>query len=188
MITLSSGSEIRGVAATASVHIIITGMEQDSEGVGTSKILHMGLLPITLTTLYTPPSGGQTLVDSIYLFNAGAAPETGLMLYVGSYRIPCPAYLNVNYSLIVGRQDVQLITPTAPYVASGGGGTSDHSMLSNLDYAAAGHTGFEATTNKSTDATLGGATPSDTLYPSQKAVKSYIDEAARVGGLIGIWP
>jgi hypothetical protein len=35
--------------------------------------------------------------------------------------------------------------------------------------------GCELITNKSTDSTLGGATPSDTLYPSQKAVRSAID-------------
>ena len=32
----------------------------------------------------------------------------------------------------------------------------------------------------STDGTLGGATPSDTLAPSQAAVKSYVDAADRV--------
>lgn len=33
----------------------------------------------------------------------------------------------------------------------------------------------ENVVNKSPDNTLGGATPSDTLYPSQKAVKDYVD-------------
>jgi len=35
----------------------------------------------------------------------------------------------------------------------------------------------ENVANKSTDITLGGATPSDVLYPSQKAVKNYVDAA-----------
>ena len=34
----------------------------------------------------------------------------------------------------------------------------------------------ENVANKSTDITLGGATPSDILYPSQKAVKDYVDD------------
>jgi hypothetical protein len=43
---------------------------------------------------------------------------------------------------------------------------------------------YELSTNKSTDITLGGGTPSDTLYPSQAGVKSYIDTAVgAVGGL-----
>ncbi len=36
----------------------------------------------------------------------------------------------------------------------------------------------ENVANKSTDVTMGGASPSDTLYPSQKAVKTYIDKFA----------
>lgn len=36
----------------------------------------------------------------------------------------------------------------------------------------------ENVANKSTDNTLGGLTPSDTLYPSQKAVKEYVDSSA----------
>lgn len=43
--------------------------------------------------------------------------------------------------------------------------TSNHALLSNLDYASSGHTGFEATANKAT--TFG--TINDTLYPTVKA-------------------
>ena len=77
----------------------------------------------------------------------------------------------------------------------GGGGTSgtgagvtDHNLLNNLTYAAAGHVGFqpalgftaENVANKSTNDSLGGATPSDTKYASQKAVKTYVDAHATV--------
>ena len=64
----------------------------------------------------------------------------------------------------------------------GGGGTSDHALLTNLDYASANHIGFqpalgftaENVANKDTTTTLGS---SDTKYPSQKAVKTYVDTA-----------
>ena len=46
-----------------------------------------------------------------------------------------------------------------------------NSTVSNLTGAA------EVVSNKSTATTLGGANPSDQLYPSQKAAKSYIDNA-----------
>lgn len=57
-----------------------------------------------------------------------------------------------------GSRYVDLSTPTAPleYLSVGGvwraisgtgGGTTDHSALSNLDYAGSGHTGFAASTD-----------------------------------------
>ncbi len=42
----------------------------------------------------------------------------------------------------------------------------------------------EDVANKSTDETLGGGTPSDTLYPSQKAVKDYVDALPSGGATI----
>ena len=100
------------------------------------------------------------------------------------------------------------------YGSGGSGGTSDHSELSNLEYANSGHTGFEpakgvddnyvSTTekntwnakqdalgftpedvvNKSTDPNLG---TSSTLYPSQGAVKAYVDAAVvNAGGVVNI--
>jgi hypothetical protein len=62
-----------------------------------------------------------------------------------------------------------------------GTGVTSHPALSNLDYASAGHTGFqpalgytpEDVSNKDTDNTM--SSDSDTKYPSQKAVKHYID-------------
>ena len=56
----------------------------------------------------------------------------------------------------------------------------DHSTLSNLDYASSGHTGFEPNigytpeniANKSNSSSLG---ISSTLYPTQAAVKTYVD-------------
>jgi hypothetical protein len=44
---------------------------------------------------------------------------------------------------------------------------------------------YELSTNKSTDITLGGDTPSDTLYPSQAAVKSYTDSYGFTPNVIG---
>jgi len=44
----------------------------------------------------------------------------------------------------------------------------------NADALAPGDIGAEAAANKSTDTTLGGGSPSDTLYPSQKAVATVI--------------
>lgn len=61
-----------------------------------------------------------------------------------------------------------------------GATANDHVSLTHLAYADAGHTGFQPTiayttenvANKDTTATLG---TSDTKYPSQKAVKTYVD-------------
>lgn len=58
----------------------------------------------------------------------------------------------------------------------------DHASLTNLDYVHSGHTGFETTANKSTDITLGGGSPSNTLYPSQAAIKSYADSLIAANG------
>lgn len=71
-------------------------------------------------------------------------------------------------------------TSTWENIIAGSSGTSVHSALTNLDYASAGHTGFQAAlgftaenvANKSTSTSLG---TSDTYYPSQNAVKSYVD-------------
>jgi len=59
------------------------------------------------------------------------------------------------------------------------GGISKHNELTNLNYAASGHTGFQASlgftpeniNNKKTNLTDN----SDTFYPSQKAVKTAVD-------------
>ena len=60
-------------------------------------------------------------------------------------------------------------------VAKGGtGATTASSALTNL--------GAEAVANKSTATDLGSTTPSDVLYPSQKAVKTYVDlQSANAG-------
>jgi len=65
--------------------------------------------------------------------------------------------------------------------AAVGGASANHSVLNQLAYAVAGHTGFqpaigytpENVANKDTDGTL--AANSDVKYPSQKATKTYAD-------------
>jgi hypothetical protein len=61
-------------------------------------------------------------------------------------------------------------------IANGGtGGTTTTEALSNL--------GAEAVANKSTATNLGSTNPSDILYPSQKAVKTYIDAQVAAAGV-----
>ena len=61
-------------------------------------------------------------------------------------------------------------------IANGGtGGTTTSEALSNL--------GAEAVVNKSTATNLGSTNPSDILYPSQKAVKTYIDAQVAAAGV-----
>jgi hypothetical protein len=56
-------------------------------------------------------------------------------------------------------------------------------MTSNTTIPVADVTGAELSANKSTATDLGNSTPSDQFYPSQKAVKSYVD--ASVAGSVG---
>jgi hypothetical protein len=61
-------------------------------------------------------------------------------------------------------------------IANGGTGTSTVTgALANL--------GAEARTNKSTATDLGNTNPSDLLYPSQKAVKTYVDQQSANAGV-----
>lgn len=81
--------------------------------------------------------------------------------------------------------DDAIVLPLAESInAAVGGASTNHSALTQLDYASAGHTGFqpalgytaENASNKDTDVTMGGATPSNTKYPTQLAAKTYIDQ------------
>ncbi len=65
---------------------------------------------------------------------------------------------------------------TAIAIANGGtGATSATAALTNL--------GAEAVSNKSTATDLGSTNPSDVLFPSQKAVKTYVDAQAAAAGV-----
>lgn len=133
--------------------------------------------------------------------------------------------------------DAAIVLPLAESInAAVGGASANHSALTQLDYASAGHTGFqpalgytaeneankkttltdsdidypttkavntglngkenvlgytpEDEANKSTDTDLG---TSDTLYPTQNAVKEYVDNAisgagAVIAGSVIAWP
>ena len=93
-------------------------------------------------------------------------------------------YAIVQYSATGGYvEELQIAKSTfnQQFVGGGGGASSNHGLLTSLDYASSGHIGFQASlgftpedvANKDTDNTL--AADSDTKYASQKAVKSYID-------------
>ena len=65
---------------------------------------------------------------------------------------------------------------------TGAGATLGRIYLNSTDFKPKFYNGtawltFEDTGNKSTDVTLGGGSPSNTLYSSQAAVKSYVDTA-----------
>lgn len=62
-----------------------------------------------------------------------------------------------------------------------GNGSSAYTASTSIPVAQIA--GGESITNKSTATDLGNSTPSDTLYPSQKAVKSYVDVA--ISGSVG---
>lgn len=97
------------------------------------------------------------------------------------------ALIVANYTAIMppgsAAPDPAYTLPLAKAInAAVGGASANHSALSQLDYASAGHTGFqpdlgytpEDVANKDTDGTL--SANSDTKYPSQKAVKTYADQ------------
>lgn len=62
-------------------------------------------------------------------------------------------------------------------------GNGSSAMTSSASIPVGDVTGAELDANKSTATDLGSNTPSDQLYPSQKAVKTYVD--ASTGGIIG---
>lgn len=67
------------------------------------------------------------------------------------------------------------------------GDANNHAALANLSFGSSGHTGFQAslgftaenTANKSTDTNLG---TSNTLFPTQNAVKTYVDAQSTGSG------
>lgn len=66
----------------------------------------------------------------------------------------------------------------------GGGGVSDHSQLSNLDFENSGHTGFESTNNKVISTEMVEYIDSDDKYPTVKAVGDYV--STKIGDIDSI--
>jgi len=91
---------------------------------------------------------------------------TGSATIYSSYDIDCA----ISYGA-AGGWDIATTS-----IANGGtGGTTSTEALSNL--------GAEAVANKSTATNLGSTNPSDILYPSQKAVKTYVDAQVAAAGV-----
>lgn len=84
----------------------------------------------------------------------------------------------------LGNEDIQKVRTNGVLNAAGFktiSGTGNELLLANGNTY--NLTSLEAINNKSSDVLLGGVSPSDILYPSQKAVKAYVAANAASGGI-----
>jgi hypothetical protein len=103
--------------------------------------------------------------------NATTASTAGNITATSNTTITSLANLNTVGTIISG-----IWSGTTIALSKGGtGATTAAGALTNL--------GAEATANKSTATDLGSTNPSDILFPSQKAVKTYVDAQAAAAGV-----
>jgi hypothetical protein len=143
-----------------------------------------GTFRMAVDTLSLLPVGGNVLYDvritlddnHLYCWNGTTWIDVGVndvYDYVVDESIPGPsAGFTPNWNDISGK-------PTSTPVAIDAAVSASHAAHSDDQDLS----GKENVANKSTDNTLGGLTPSDTLYPSQQAVKEYVDALPSGGGL-----
>ena len=103
--------------------------------------------------------------------NATTASTAGNITATSNTTITSLANLNTVGTITSG-----IWSGTTIALSKGGtGATTASGALTNL--------GAEASANKSTSTDLGSTNPSDVLYPSQKAVKAYVDAQAAAAGV-----
>lgn len=161
MLLLDANDTLHGVASSAtSLVVTIYGMEHGTND--TYKTLYQGRPGNTATLLYTTPATGPTFVKTIIITNPTGSSQTFKFWHKGT-------------------TDANIILPTvalgigewAIYTEDGWkfflvDGTLKSGNIISISYTP------ENIANKSTDGTL--SANSDTLYPSQKAVKTYADQ------------
>ena len=149
-----------GTLTGTSLASTITGSSLTSIGTLTSGSVPYSLLSGTVPTWNQNTTG-----------NAATATTAGNITATSNTTITSLTNLNTVGTITSG-----IWSGTTIALSQGGtGGTTASGALTNL--------GAEASTNKSTATDLGSTNPSDVLYPSQKAVKAYVDAQSAAAGV-----
>ena len=149
-----------GTLTGTSLASTITGSSLTSIGTLTSGSVPYSLLSGTVPTWNQNTTG-----------NAATATTAGNITATSNTTITSLTNLNTVGTITSG-----IWSGTTIALSNGGtGATTASGALTNL--------GAEASTNKSTATDLGSTNPSDVLYPSQKAVKAYVDAQSAAAGV-----
>ena len=149
-----------GTLTGTSLASTITGSSLTSIGTLTSGSVPYSLLSGTVPTWNQNTTG-----------NAATATTAGNITATSNITITSLTNLNTVGTITSG-----IWSGTTIALSNGGtGATTASGALTNL--------GAEASTNKSTATDLGSTNPSDVLYPSQKAVKAYVDAQSAAAGV-----
>ena len=149
-----------GTLTGTSLASTITGSSLTSIGILTSGSVPYSLLSGTVPTWNQNTTG-----------NAATATTAGNITATSNTTITSLTNLNTVGTITSG-----IWSGTTIALSKGGtGATTASGALTNL--------GAEASTNKSTATDLGSTNPSDVLYPSQKAVKAYVDAQSAAAGV-----
>ena len=149
-----------GTLTGTSLASTITGSSLTSIGTLTSGSVPYSLLSGTVPTWNQNTTG-----------NAATATTAGNITATSNTTITSLTNLNTVGTITSG-----IWSGTTIALSNGGtGATTASGALTNL--------GAEASANKSTATDLGSTNPSDILYPSQKAVKAYVDAQSAAAGV-----
>ena len=149
-----------GTLTGTSLASTITGSSLTSIGTLTSGSVPYSLLSGTVPTWNQNTTG-----------NAATATTAGNITATSNTTITSLTNLNTVGTITSG-----IWSGTTIALSQGGtGATTASGALTNL--------GAEASANKSTATDLGSTNPSDVLYPSQKAVKAYVDAQSAAAGV-----
>ena len=149
-----------GTLTGTSLASTITGSSLTSIGTLTSGSVPYSLLSGTVPTWNQNTTG-----------NAATATTAGNITATSNTTITSLTNLNTVGTITSG-----IWSGTTIALSNGGtGATTASGALTNL--------GAEASANKSTATDLGSTNPSDVLYPSQKAVKAYVDAQSAAAGV-----
>ena len=149
-----------GTLTGTSLASTITGSSLTSIGTLTSGSVPYSLLSGTVPTWNQNTTG-----------NAATATTAGNITATSNTTITSLTNLNTVGTITSG-----IWSGTTIALSQGGtGATTASGALTNL--------GAEASANKSTATDLGSTNPSDILYPSQKAVKAYVDAQSAAAGV-----
>ena len=128
-------------------------------------------------TDYLTPTGSAALLTNFPVLNQNTTGNASTATIAGDITATSNTTLTSLTSLnTVGTITSGTWSATEIAIAKGGtGATTASGALTNL--------GAEASANKSTATDLGSTNPSDVLFPTQKAVKTYVDAQAAAAGV-----
>jgi hypothetical protein len=157
-----------------------TGILKNTTSTGIPSVAVAGTdyqTPLVAGTDYLAPNGSAANLTNYPTFNQNTTGNAATATTAGNITATSNTTLTSLSSLnTVGTITSGTWSGTAIAVANGGTGAVNASdAITNL--------GAEATSNKSTATDLGSTNSSDVLFPTQKAVKTYVDAQTAAAGV-----